>query len=474
MNPIELVERLGRWSSGRGPLYVLLAGGLRQLIDEGELPSGTLLPPDRTLAKHLTVGRSTVVAAYELLMTEGRIVRRQGSGTRVAGDAPTPAREVTSTPFLLHLLDSHEDVIQLACATPETAPREIIAAYERAMERLFAGAPDMGYHPYGHPYLRACIADRYRKRGVPTEPEQIIVTTGGQQALSLLARSLLKPGLHALVEAPTYPGALEVFRDEGAVLHTLPVGLPDLASAARRTEFALAYLIPTYQNPTGAVLPALMRRRLVEEATAAGIPLIEDEVLADLRFPGEETPPPLAAFCDSVISVGSLSKVLWGGLRTGWIRAPIAQINRLARLRAVHELGGNVPAQLAAGELLTELDRLNDRAAPIRERRHDHLCAELARLIPEWEITPVRGGQSIWVRIPHGTGASFVQAALRQRVTALAGNGLDASGGSHEYLRLQFMAAPEVLTEAVQRLAAAWESYRPPREITGTPPVMAV
>lgn len=474
MEPIEIVERLGRWSSGRGPLYVLLAGGLRQLIDEGELPSGTLLPPDRTLAKILTVGRSTVVAAYDLLMTEGRIVRRQGSGTRVAGDAPAPARELTSTPFLLHLLDSHEDVVHLACATPETAPGEIIAAYERGLQRLFAGADDMGYHPYGHPHLRACIADRYRKRGIPTEPEQIIVTTGGQQALSLLARSLLKPGLHALVEAPTYPGALEVFRDEGAVLHTLPVGLPDLASIARATDLALAYVIPTFQNPTGAVLPALMRRRLAEEAAAAGIPLIEDEVLADLHFPGEKVPPPLATFSDSVISIGSLSKVLWGGLRIGWIRASVPQINRLARLRAVHELGGNVPSQLAAAELLSELDTLNERAASIRKGRYEHMRAELARLIPDWEITPIRGGQSIWARLPYGTGTSFVQAALRQRVTVLAGNGLDASGGSHEYLRLQFMAAPEILTEAAERLAAAWETYRPPREITGTPPVMAV
>jgi DNA-binding transcriptional MocR family regulator len=342
------------------------------------------------------------------------------------------------------------------------------------MRRLFSGPDDMGYHPYGHPLLRERIAERYTGRGVPTEAEQIIITTGAQQALSLLSRALLKPGLQALVEAPSYPGVLEVFRDEGAVLHTLPVGLSDFTSAARNADLALAYVIPPYQNPTGAVMPALKRRRLAEDARALGVPLIDDEVLAELGFPGEELPPSLAMYSDSVISVGSLSKVIWGGLRIGWIRASVPLIGRLARLRAVHDLGGDVPTQLAAAELLTEMDSLTRKSAPVRERRHDHLRAELARLVPDWEAPPVRGGQSLWVRIPYGTGASFVQAAMRQGVTVLSGNGLDASGGSHEYLRLQFMAAPEDLTEGVQRLATAWKSYRPPREITGTAPVMAV
>lgn len=474
MDPIKLVERLGRWSSGRGPLYVLLAGGLRQLIDEGELAPGAPLPPDRALATALAVGRSTVVAAYDLLMTEGRIVRRQGSGTRVAGTSPTPQRETTSAPFLLHLLDSQEDVVELACATPDRPPAAIRAAYRRGLELLFANADDIGYHPYGHPVLRQRIAEHYRSRGIPTGEDQIIVTTGGQQALSLLARALVKPGQPALVEAPTYPGVLEVFRDEGAVLHTLPVGLPGLKSAAAKAELALAYVIPTFHNPTGAVLPALLRRRLAEEAAALGVPLIEDEVLAHLGFPGKKPPASMATYSDSVITLGSLSKVVWGGLRTGWVRGPATLIARLARLRAVHDLGGDVPTQLAAAGLIADLDSLAAASASERKQRHDHLRAEFARLLPDWDVPSVQGGQSLWVRLPYGTGASFVQTALRHRVTVLAGNGLDASGGSHEYVRIQFMARPEILTEGVERLAAAWDAYRPPRDVVGSPPVMAV
>src|SRR6202034_2321793 len=114
MKPIELAERLGRWSSGRGPLPVLLAARLRRLIDEGELPPGEPLPPDRALAAALAVGRSTVVAAYDLLRHDGRVIRRQGSGTRVGGAGPAGPLQTTSEPMFLHLLEPRDGVIPLA------------------------------------------------------------------------------------------------------------------------------------------------------------------------------------------------------------------------------------------------------------------------------------------------------------------------------------------------------------------------
>src|SRR5215469_15242355 len=116
MDPVDEHERLGRWSSGRGPLHVLLAGRLRRLIDEGDLPPGEPLPPDRALAAALAVGRSTVVAAYDLLSRDGRIVRRRGSGTRVAGNEPPGPRPTTAAPIFLHLLEPRDGVIPLACA----------------------------------------------------------------------------------------------------------------------------------------------------------------------------------------------------------------------------------------------------------------------------------------------------------------------------------------------------------------------
>src|SRR5215467_12731807 len=153
MNPIELSERLGRWSSGRGPLPVLLAARLRRLIDEGDLPPGEPLPPDRALASALAVWRSTVVAAYDLLRRDGRIVRRQGSGTHVAGSAGARRRQTTGAPVFLHLLEPREGVILLACAAPDAPPPELADAYARILPGLAATSGDIGYHPAGHPAL---------------------------------------------------------------------------------------------------------------------------------------------------------------------------------------------------------------------------------------------------------------------------------------------------------------------------------
>ena len=473
MEPIELGERLGRWPAGRGPLHVLLAARLRRLIDEGELPPGEVLPPDRALASALAVGRSTVVGAYELLRQDERIVRRQGSGTRVAGPEPAGVRQTTSAPMFLHLLEPGGGVIPLACAAPDTPPPELAEAYARIAPALVT-LRDIGYYPAGHPALRHAIADRYTGHGIRTGPEHILVSTGAQQALSLLARALLAPGDRVLVEGPTYPGALEAFREQAAVPRSLPAGLGNLAEAAREHHVALAYVISTFQNPTGSVLPPLARRALVQAAAAVGVPLIDDGVLADLAFPGVQVPPPLAAYADGVISVGSLSKNIWGGLRIGWVRAPEPLIARLARLLAVHNLGGNVPAQLAAAELVPRLDELSARQAPARQARHDHLRAELARHLPDWDAPPVPGGQTLWVRLPYGDGTSFAQTALRHRVVILPGSGLDASGQSQEYVRLHFVAQQADLTEAVKRLAEAWRAYHPPPAPAISPPAMSV
>lgn len=467
-----MVERLGRWSSGRGPLYVLLATRLRRLIDDGELPPGVLLPPDRALAGALAVGRTTVVGAYELLRSEGRITRRQGSGTRVAGTPTAGALEDAPVdPIFLDSLESRDDDVLLAvCAAPGDPPPQLAEAYARIVPELGRISGDIGYYPYGHPVLREALAARYAGQGVPTTPDQILVTNGGQQALSLLAHALLSPGDQVLVEAPTYPGALEVFREEGAVLRGLPIGLEGFEAAVRERRPAAAYVIPTYQNPTGSVLPPLARERLAR--VAADVPLIEDEVPADLGFPGEPRPVSLAAFSDAVISVGSLSKSIWGGLRIGWIRAAVPLVNRLARIRAVHDLGGNVPTQLAAAHLVTQLDDLG-RAEELQSR-HDHLQALLAEHLPSWHVPTIQGGQTLWVKLPQGDGNSFAQTALRHGLAILPGAGLDVTGASDPYVRLHFRARPDDLTEAVTRLTTAWHAYNPPAARVHPRPAIAI
>ncbi|MEV1179058.1 pyridoxal phosphate-dependent aminotransferase, partial [Nonomuraea sp. NPDC049784] len=180
----------------------------------------------------------------------------------------------------------------------------------------------------------------------------------------------------------------------------------------------------------------------------------------DLCFTGE-TPPPLASFKggDHLISVGSLSKLVWGGLRVGWIRAAAPLVSRLARLRAVHDLGGEVFSQLAAVALLRRLDEV--RAARVRtlRERHDHLCAELREHLPSWSFEPALGGQTIWVRIPRGDVDSFAQVALRHGVAVPPGRSFDPLGGHADRMRLHFLFPEEELSRAVNNLAAAWAVY---------------
>ncbi|BCJ44554.1 GntR family transcriptional regulator [Actinoplanes ianthinogenes] len=498
ISPADLAARLGRWSAGRGPLYLLLAGRLRALIDDGELPPGTGLPTDRALAAGLSAGRTTVVAAYDLLRQEGRLVRRQGSGTWVAGSAPGPlnATEPTVNPVFLHLLDPPDHVAQFACAGPTGAPPAVLDAYRTALGGL--GGPDLGYHPAGHPVLRAALAARYSARGVPTTAEQILVTTGGQQGLALLARALIAPGAEVLVQAPTYPGALEIFRESAAAL--LPVATDDFRYAeALSRRPSMAYLIARCHNPTGRSVPGEERARIVAAALAERVPLVVDDVLAELAFADRPAPSgaassggavpdaalpeavpgmvasdvamPVAALApgaDEVITVGSLSKLVWGGLRIGWVRAQPALIGRLARLKAVVDLGSAVLDQLAAVELLAELDRLVAERAGVLRERHDHLCAELREWLPEWEFAPAEGGQTLWVRLPGADAASYAQAALRQGIAVLPGGSLDPSGGSLDRLRIPFVAEPAALSAGVRAMAEAWRGFA--GRAAGSPP----
>lgn len=482
MEPIEIVDRLGRWSSGRGRLSALLAGRMRELIDDGELRPGEPLPTDRALASALAVGRSTVVAAYETLRGDGRIVRRQGSGTHVAGE-PEPERAIdlpspdTSAPIFLQHIEPRQGIIPMASAAPTRPPAELLEAHRGAAAWLHSAAPeeiDFGYYPAGHPRLRVAVADYYRRLGVPTDPEQILITNGSQQGISLLTRLLITPGDRVLVEAPTYPGALEVFRSGGAELVSLPIGMPDFADAVAERSPAFGYIVATHHNPTGRVLGALAGERLARAADRSETWLIDDRSLGDLVFPGSRTPPPLARHGERVITLGSLSKVVWGGLRTGWVRAPRPLINRLARVRAVHDIGGSVLTQLVAAELVDDLERLRAGTGERLKIAHDHLCRELTDRLPDWEFRPADGGQTLWVRLPYGDGDSFAQEAGRHGVAVLPGSGLDASGGGVPYLRLHYQLTPELITEAVSRLAEAWDRYRPPAEPLVDRPKLAV
>jgi DNA-binding transcriptional MocR family regulator len=257
-----------------------------------------------------------------------------------------------------------------------------------------------GYELLGRPELRAAIADRFTARGLPTRPDQVLVTSGAQHAFALILATLTGAGDRVLVEHPTYPNALDAVRARGARPVPVPMGpgrdgtgswdLDLLTASVRDAAPRLMYVIPDFHNPTGGVLDAAGRERLVALARRTGTPVVLDETMTELALDGPP-PTPAASFggADSthVLTIGSASKVFWGGLRVGWIRASPPLVRRLGAARAALDLGGPTIEQLVVSKLLTDVD------AVVAERRvelvaaREHLLDRLAAVFPSWRAS---------------------------------------------------------------------------------------
>jgi DNA-binding transcriptional MocR family regulator len=468
LDAVEVARLLGRTVDGSAPLYRDVADGLAALIDRGELPASARLPPERALADALRVSRTTVVSAYRLLRTRGRIASRRGSGSWVAGHAARPPAafgRVAPAPGIRSLLGVAPDVVDLATATLGAEGVLDDGVVEHGTRELRRALSAPGYDARGVPALREAIAERLTRRGTPTGPTQILVTGGGQQALTLVAKLLLEPGSYAAVEDPTYAGALDVFGAAGARFVALPTGSEaspagDLQPLLGSRDVRLAYVAPTHHNPTGAVLPEPRRRELAALAAERALPVIEDDVLGELAFEGEP-PPALAAFDSAgyVLQVGSLSKSCWPGLRIGWIRAAPELVERLVRVKAVDDLATSVPSQALAVAVLADFERIVGlRRSQLRERLA--LLTELleARL-PEWRPAHPRGGASLWVQIPGAQAEPFSELALRFGVSILPGPLLSPTRTFSDHVRLQLLQPLADLEEGVARLARAWSAY---------------
>jgi DNA-binding transcriptional MocR family regulator len=464
---------------GDGPLYRQIADGLKRAVDRGEIPLGTVLPPERSLADELAVSRATVVAAYERLKAEGWLESRQGSGTWVRQPDPAPLDDDAASTSRLFLAEDSDRV----APRPTTPEDEIVDLSVAAVtgtdtvdEVLGSLTPHAvgdltrhhGYVPSGLRELRALLASRLADQGTPTTEEQILITTGAQQAISLVARLHLRPGDTVLAESPTFPGALDAFRATGARLVPLPIdrdgartGL--LEDLVERHDPRLIYLTPSFHNPSGSVLPLERRRQLVELAAATGLAVIEDATLVDLDLDGHGTPPPLSALhADAgVHTIGSTAKLFWAGLRVGWLRLPSEDVQRAVTTKTVLDLGTGLVGQLLALRLLERADDVvAERRAELVPRR-DHLCRLLETHLPEWRWRRPSGGLSLWVELPRGNGDEFAEVATRHGVAIVPGTALSVDTGNRRALRLVYARPHDVLTEGVHRLAAAWEAYGP-------------
>jgi DNA-binding transcriptional MocR family regulator len=476
--PKPLQSQLGPWSSRPGPLYRRLADALRAAIERGEIEAGSRLPPERVLARQLAVSRTTVVQAYDVLRGDDWLESRQGSGTWVrrppassagmAEWAPPGATPLMKRDSILAGLTAREGTIDLTCACLPPLPGLVEASLEGSADAVREATREHGYSVLGLPSLRRAIARHLERRGLPTTESQVLVTSGAQQAIALVGSLFLRRNDTALVESPTFLGALDALGATGASLAALPVGsdgvrLDVLREAVRQRPARLVYLTPTFHNPTGEIVPEGARREIARLAADAHVPLVEDESLVDIGLHDDPVPPAIAALAPKapVLSVGSLSKLCWGGLRIGWVRAPEPVVVRLASLKVAADLGSAMLSQVVAVHLLERADEVRRlRRAQVVEQR-DAMAGALERRLPEWSWTLPAGGLSMWARLPHGDAAEFAQVALRHGVSLLAGPSVSPEGGHPRHLRLVYVHEPDVIAEAVKRLARAWDAYAP-------------
>lgn len=483
LNPSSLARLLGEWNVGASPAYRELADVVRLLVLDGRVPLDVALPSERALAATLGISRTTVTAAYALLREQGYLSSGQGSRSRscIPSQGPVHAGandgglRLSGAPGLA----VPDGIIDLAYASLPASGEVVHRAFAAALTELPALLPGFGYDALGVGPLREAIAAQYTAAGVPTTAGQILVTSGAQHALNIVLRTLAGRSERVLVEHPSYPNALDAIRAAGCrpVTVAMPAATSDgghhsgglrapggnghpgwdldaMESALLQQRPAMAYVVPDFHNPTGRLMPDEQRRRLVAAAAAAGTVLVADETLRELNLDGVRSTP-MAAFSPAVVSLGSLSKSHWAGLRTGWIRASEPLIRRFAAARTTLDLGGPVVEQLAAAHLVSDLaEPLPARLASLRGNR-DVLLDLIRSQLPSWQAERPDGGLSVWCRLPAPVSTALAVIAPDFGIRLAAGPRFGVGGAFEHYLRVPFTLPPEQLETAVLALRAA-------------------
>jgi len=481
------------------PLFRQIACQLTEAVQRGRLGRDQRLPTTRELARRLGVNRLTVARAYAEVAAEGWISSHVGRGTFVkdtgqpsgprrsgalhrpgAGSNASPdassygwselfsrnsERAIDGGLPAAALGITEPGVISFASLFPDPAlfPVEPFrAALDKVMRR--EGHRILGYGPpAGFTALRGMIAENLRSRGMTVSEDEIVITSGSQQGIDLVARALLDPGDAVLVENPTYTGAVQVFHSYGAELIGAPVDqegviVSRLREAIARRRPKLIYLMPNFQNPTSETMSLARRHALIELAAGAGLPILEDDFGGDLRFEGTDLPS-LKALDQrgSVIYLSTFAKKLLPGLRIGWIAAPREMTQRLVHLKKITDYSTSLLLQAALHEFCIhgDLDRhLLNVVDKYRERR-DAMLAAMKRSFPaEARWSRPKGGLVVWVTLPPGVDADEVAADAQSR-GVLVGRGdlFHLDGGMKQNLRLTFsQATPREIHRGIRLL----------------------
>jgi 2-aminoadipate transaminase len=473
------------------PLYRQISQGLREAILSGEIAEGSQLPTERALANKLGVNRTTVMNAYNNLASEGLIEGYVGRGTIVKRSQFSKTDDFLEpeTPsWLLGLAaseselasvgdlaassyrspDNDTQMISLAPGSPapDLLPVELLSSI------VSAGLPQtyrqaLGYCPAeGSPDLRRAIAAHMRTRGVKVDSQHILILSGSTQGLGLIGRFLLQPGDEVVVEIPTYLGAIQTFRALGARIIGVPTDqegmrIDLLESILIRHQPRFIYTQPTFQNPSGAVLSAERRRRLLLLATRYQIPIIEDDPYGELYF-SSHSPQPLKAMDthNNVLYLSTYSKILAPGIQVAWLAAPEPVIERIITHKRIFDLGTNALGQWLVYEIYRR-NLMHDHLTTIRQRYHAR-CTTMLRAIHDYwpssiRVTQPAGGMHLWCRLPSYMRArTLARVAEQEGVIFVPGEPFHVDGGGHHAIRLSFASSElEHITEGVRRIGLA-------------------
>lgn len=452
----ELGTWLGLWTTGDHTLVEDLSSALMQLIDDGVLAAGATLPPQRLFAPAIGVSRGSVAAAYAMLEGTGHIMSQQGSGSRVRSG---PRQLRTHSEGRLFSFTADSSVVDLSTAALQASQvaREVIARAKRPSSDYL---DTDGYFPAGLPALRQAVAQQLTADGVPTVPSKVLITAGAQEATWLVARAFVGSGDVVLLEEPTYRGAIEAIREQGTRLRGIPVSdhgiLVAQAKAAMRESPSMLYVQTGVHNPTGRSMTAASRRQLAESINHHGVVTVDDRCWADLALEGPEVAGGLNSHVDPdlLITIGTASKLFWGGIRIGWIRASESRIKALQELIKTVHLGCSISDQLIAVELLplTSVARA-ERRLFLRERLAV-TEAELHRAFPHWTWGDIEGGSALWVDTKSDATA-MVSHGKRVGVKLVGGPSFSAHDGQQTMLRMPLWHDARTLRFGLDLLAGA-------------------
>jgi DNA-binding transcriptional MocR family regulator len=479
------------------PLYTQIANYMRRLIETEALKPGVKLPATRELAVEVGVDRATIVAAYDELVAQGFATAHVGQGTFVAPPPRGPqyqpdAAVAESTPGEINWQQcfsraarlsgdwrppdvsgygTGKELISFAGGMPDSSLFPI-DAFRQVMHEVLRteGQALLQYSPAsGYPPLRRYLAEYLVRKGIVVSEAEILIVNGSQQGIDLVARTLLDPGDRVVVEGPSYPGALQIFRAYQAEVLTVPVGddgiRRDLVEGLlHRLDPKCLYVMPTFQNPTGVTVSLEGRRELLAIAAKAQVPIIEDDFHNELRYDGAPVIPLRGLDRKGlVIAVGTFSKILFPGLRVGWIVAPPEVMERLIVAKRVSDFHTSALIQAAIYHFCRRrlLDRHMERMRLEYRHRRDTLLEALQRWCPApvtW--TYPQGGFSLLVTLPSGLDTqSLLPEAASAGVLYTPGTLFYADGRGHNQLRLSFSDVPaERIAEGVQRLSSVMQA----------------